>query len=230
MGLIDLLFQKGYLFLRCMYILKTSKLLREEWRKWKVHNSQSASQSTTPVRAHKFFHSLKRDVPLSSWCGPVVSTMLGVLAFSSILLRCHILSLKTYNIFPLSLFTTFCNFEDVSIFNTCDLGWFLGALFSCLLFHTSSDSTFLFMTIYGGFCLEKLHMLELIIGFCLHHRIKASCIDLSVFFIHILSTGYKFYVFLVLTNVKLLFDFQHDKLEQSKVSCSDSITNPVHAR
>lgn len=35
MGLRGLLFQKGYLFLHCMYILKTSKLLREEWREKK---------------------------------------------------------------------------------------------------------------------------------------------------------------------------------------------------
>lgn len=45
--------------------------------------------------------------------------------------------------------------------------------------------------------------------------------------IHILSTGQKFYVFiffLELTNVKLLFDFRHDKLEPSKVTCSDPIS------
>lgn len=29
------------------------------------------------------------------------------------------------------LFSQFLQFKDVSIFNTCDLGWFLGALFCC---------------------------------------------------------------------------------------------------
>ena len=38
------------------------------------------------------------------------------------------------------------------------------------------------------------------------------------------------FLFLVLTNVKLLFDYQHDKLEQSKVTCLDSIGSLVHAR
>lgn len=87
------------------------------------------------------------------------------------------------------------------------------------------------MTISGDFHSEKLHKLGLNIGFCLHYGEKASCIDISVSVIHILSTGYKFYVFfLVLTNVNLLFDFQHDKLEQSKVTCLDSRGSLVHAR
>lgn len=59
----------------------------------------------------------------------------------------------------------------------------------------------------------------------MHYRKKASCIDISARVIHILSTGYKFYVFvmlffflLVLINVKMLFDFKQDKLEQSNVT------------
>lgn len=131
MGLI-VISKKGYLFLRCMYILKTSKLLRGEWRKKSLHNSQSASQSPSPVRAHKFFHSLKRDVPLSSCrCGPGGQHHAGRARFFLYFTQMsHSFSEDTSYFFFVSFHHTL-RFEHVSIFNTCDLGWFPGALFSC---------------------------------------------------------------------------------------------------
>lgn len=99
MGLIGLLFQKGYLFLRCMYILKTSKLLTEEWREKKKKRRIILNQflSQPPQSEHSF--STVWSEMFLFWCRPVVSITLGVHAFSSVSLKCHILFLKTHYIF-----------------------------------------------------------------------------------------------------------------------------------
>lgn len=60
-----------------------------------MRGSRSASQ---PEHTQVF---PERDVPL--YVSPV-GTTLGVHAFSSVFLKCHILSLKTHNIISLSLF------------------------------------------------------------------------------------------------------------------------------
>lgn len=162
-----LLFQKGYPFLPCMYILKMSKLLREEWRGEKMgakffcqllsHNQPCLSTQVFPqAEARCFFY-----FPLSCWCGPAVSIMLGVHAFSSI----YILSHSSHHMFFLCFFSLShpCIFEHVSVFNTCDLGCYLGALFSC----STCLLTPYFSYICGSFYSENLHKLGLNIVFCL---------------------------------------------------------------
>lgn len=97
----------------------------------------------------------------------------------------------------------FCDFEHVSIFSTCDLSWFPGALF---------------LTISGSFSIHKL-------GLNVGKKPNAStflCHSHPKHWIKILF--FILFFFLELTNVKLLFDFQHDKLEPSKVTCSDSVS------
>lgn len=133
----------------------------------------SFSVTTTPVRAHEFFHRLKQAVfsflfrlgaaqrPASCW-----ECMLFPLFY--------ILSHSSHRIYIfLFLFTLKrLQFEHASVFNTCDLGCYLGAQSSCFMClltpHFSS------LTMCGSFYLENLHKLGLNIVFCLFQSKKPN--------------------------------------------------------
>lgn len=144
-----------------------SKLLREELSKKKKKRCKIVSRLLSqnhPSQSTDVFP--QAEVRCSSFvlvqpgCQRHAGSACFFLYFTFFHIR-HIVYI--FSLFPSTL--TLLQFEHVSIFNTCDLGWYLGALFSC--FMCLLTPYFSSLTICGSFYLEKLHKLGLKIGFCL---------------------------------------------------------------